>query len=102
MFQAKDEKFTAELRNPDSVERRLRRLASIRAIFTFGASGMSLILFILFFSGLLVDPATSSTALVGFTMMIFIALGQMVYAGLAHSEIRTILAFKTLMESKEP
>ena len=101
MFESKDDKFAADLRDPDAVERRLRRLASIRAIFTFGASGMSLIVFILFFSGLLVDPATSRTASVGFTMMIFIALGQMVYAGLAHSEIRTILAFKALKESKD-
>lgn len=100
MFQSKDDKFVADLRNPESTERRLNQLRWTRSIFAFGASGLSLIVFILFFSGLLLDPAVNRTASVGFAMMIFCALSQIVYAGLAHSEIRTILAFKALKASR--
>ena len=101
MFESKDEKFAADLRDPDAIERRLRQLASTRSVLTFGAAGLSLLIFILFFSGLLLEPVIHRTAWAGFAMMIFCALGQMIYAGIAHSEIRAILAFKALKESKD-
>ena len=100
MLYSKDDKFAADLRRPESIERRLSQLRWTRSIFTFGASGLCLIVFILFFSGLLLDPAVNRTASVGFAMMIFCALSQMIYAGITHCQIRTILAFKTLMDSR--
>ena len=100
MLHSKDDKFAADLRNLESIERRLSQLRWTRSIFTFGASGSGVIVLILFFSGLLLDPVVNRTASVGFAMMIFCALSQMLYAGIAHCQIRTILAFKILMESR--